>query len=104
MECSLWFILWGGAVKKTKKREYGFAELKIKTQKGLFKDVDKTTRCWMSHGDSIVKLPAGFKITASTENTEIAATISRPRSCYQNNWRSNKPAACNIKRNRCYFA
>jgi len=72
----------GGTVKKAKKREYGFAELKIKTQKGLFKDVDKTTKCWMSHGDSILKLPAGFKITASTENTEIAATVDKNKNHY----------------------
>jgi len=72
----------GGTVKKAKKREYGFAELKIKTQKGLFKDVDKITKCWMSHGDSIVKLPAGFKITASTENTEIAGTINKNKNYY----------------------
>ncbi len=72
----------GGTVKKTKKREYGFAELKIKTQKDLFKDVDKITKCWMSHGDSTVKLPAGFKITASTENTEIAATVDKNKNYY----------------------
>ncbi|MBC2695870.1 MAG: glutamine-hydrolyzing GMP synthase [Desulfobacteraceae bacterium] len=72
----------GGTVKKAKKREYGFAELKIKTQKGLFKDVDKITKCWMSHGDSTVKLPAGFKITASTENTEIAATVNKNKNYY----------------------
>jgi GMP synthase (glutamine-hydrolysing) len=72
----------GGTVKKTKKREYGFAELKIKTQKGLFKDVDKITKCWMSHGDSTVKLPAGFEITASTENTGIAATVNKNKNYY----------------------
>ncbi|MBW2165796.1 MAG: glutamine-hydrolyzing GMP synthase [Deltaproteobacteria bacterium] len=72
----------GGTVKKAKKREYGFAELKIKTQKDLFKNVDKTTKCWMSHGDSTVKLPAGFKITASTENTEIAATVNKNKKYY----------------------
>jgi GMP synthase (glutamine-hydrolysing) len=72
----------GGTVKKAKKREYGFAELKIKTQKDLFKHVDKTTKCWMSHGDSTVKLPAGFKITASTENTEIAATVNKNKKYY----------------------
>ncbi len=72
----------GGTVKKAKKCEYGFAELKIKTQKGLFKDVDKITKCWMSHGDSTVKLPAGFKITASTENTEIAATVNKNKNYY----------------------
>jgi len=72
----------GGTVKKAKKREYGFAELKIKIQKDLFNNVDKTTKCWMSHGDSILKLPAGFKITASTENTEIAATVNKNKNYY----------------------
>ena len=69
----------GGTVKKAKKREYGFAELKIKTQKGLFKDVDKITKCWMSHGDSIVKLPEEFQTTASTENTKVAATVNKDK-------------------------
>jgi GMP synthase (glutamine-hydrolysing) len=72
----------GGTVKKAKKREYGFAELKIKIQKDLFNNVDKITKCWMSHGDSILKLPAGFKITASTENTKIAATVNKNKNYY----------------------
>ena len=72
----------GGTVKKAKKREYGFAELKIKTQKNLFNNVDKITKCWMSHGDSIVKLPAGFEIAGSTENTEIAATVNKNKNYY----------------------
>ena len=63
----------GGTVQRAGKREYGFAELKIKKPEGLFKGVNKISTCWMSHGDSIVKLPAGFKITASTANTKIAA-------------------------------
>ena len=65
----------GGTVKRARKREYGFAELKVKEQAGLFKDVDQITKSWMSHGDSIEKLPRGFRITASTKNTKIAATV-----------------------------
>lgn len=72
----------GGTVKKAEKREYGFAELKIKIQKDLFNNVDKITKCWMSHGDSTVKLPEGFTITASTENTEIAATVNKHKNYY----------------------
>ena len=72
----------GGTVNKVKKREYGFAELKIKTQKNLFNNVDKIIKCWMSHGDSIVNLPAGFEIAGSTENTEIAATINKNKNYY----------------------
>ncbi|MGM0418238.1 MAG: glutamine-hydrolyzing GMP synthase [Thermodesulfobacteriota bacterium] len=62
----------GGKVECTEKREYGFAELQIKNSSGIFKNItDKTV--WMSHGDSVVKLPQGFEVTASTNNTEIAA-------------------------------
>ncbi len=72
----------GGTVKKAKKREYGFAELKVKEQKGLFKAIGEKTKTWMSHGDSIAKLPRGFKITASTENTKIAATVQVEKHLY----------------------
>jgi GMP synthase (glutamine-hydrolysing) len=36
----------------------------------------------MSQGDSILKMPGGFKITASTENTRIAAAENRRRGLY----------------------
>jgi GMP synthase (glutamine-hydrolysing) len=36
----------------------------------------------MSHGDSIIKLPRGFKITASTENTPIAAMAHPQKKLY----------------------
>jgi GMP synthase (glutamine-hydrolysing) len=63
----------GGRVEQAAKREYGFAELLVKKEKGIFKGIDKKTQCWMSHGDKIGKLPAGFVLTASTENAPIAA-------------------------------
>lgn len=72
----------GGKVKQASKREYGFAELKIKRQTGLFKDTSRPTECWMSHGDSITKPPEGFIITASTENTPIAAIANRKKQLY----------------------
>jgi GMP synthase (glutamine-hydrolysing) len=72
----------GGTVKSAQKREYGFAELNVINQTGLFKDVEKNTKTWMSHGDSIEKLPSGFKITASTENTRIAATVHPDKNLY----------------------
>jgi len=69
----------GGAVKRAERREYGFAELKIKRPTGVFKDIQKKTQVWMSHGDSIQRLPAGFTISASTENTTVAAAAHRNR-------------------------
>jgi GMP synthase (glutamine-hydrolysing) len=72
----------GGTVKRAQKREYGFAELNVKEQKGLFNGVDQKTKSWMSHGDSIEKLPLGFRITASTKNTKIAATVHDKKNLY----------------------
>jgi GMP synthase (glutamine-hydrolysing) len=63
----------GGRVERARKREYGFAELSIADPGGLFKGIEPTTTCWMSHGDSIRKLPPGFRITAATPNTPLAA-------------------------------
>jgi len=59
--------------RQAQRREYGLAELHVNDKKGVFYETNSTTPCWMSHGDSISYLPEGFKITASTENTKIAA-------------------------------
>ena len=72
----------GGNVKKSAKREYGFAELKIKSARNLFKSVGRSTQCWMSHGDSITRLPAGFKVTGTTDNTPIAAAVDLKNKFY----------------------
>jgi GMP synthase (glutamine-hydrolysing) len=72
----------GGKVIGSNKREYGFAELLVKKQKGMFTGVNKKTQCWMSHGDSIGALPAGFVITASTANTPVAAAEDVKRNFY----------------------
>ena len=72
----------GGSVKKTGKREYGFAELEINDKKNIFKEIESKTTCWMSHGDSIEKLPAGFMITASTSNTRAAAIADTNKKMY----------------------
>ncbi|MBW2517481.1 MAG: glutamine-hydrolyzing GMP synthase [Deltaproteobacteria bacterium] len=66
----------GGTVKRAGRREYGFAELHIKRQSGVFKGLSKKTQCWMSHGDSIQRLPQGFTILGSTENTVVAAAAN----------------------------
>jgi len=71
----------GGEVKRAQRREYGFAEFTIKNEKQILKGIDITT-CWMSHGDSIVKLPSGFMTIASTDNTEIAAIAHRNKKIY----------------------
>jgi GMP synthase (glutamine-hydrolysing) len=72
----------GGTVNKAHKREYGFAELRIKKETGLFKGIPANTVCWMSHGDSITKLPRGFQSTATTDNTNYAATANPRKRFY----------------------
>ena len=72
----------GGNVEHAGKREYGFAEFEVKKQEDIFQNVDKKTKCWMSHGDSIVKLPRGFSIAGSTTNTRIAAVTNKKKNLY----------------------
>jgi GMP synthase (glutamine-hydrolysing) len=72
----------GGTVQQAKKREYGFAELIIHGQAGLFADLKPKNQCWMSHGDAIESLPAGFTVTASTDNTPIAAISHSQKRLY----------------------
>ena len=72
----------GGEVKGTNKREYGLANLIITDEANIFSKVKDKTPCWMSHGDSVVRLPDGFDIIASTENTRIAAVAHKERKFY----------------------
>ena len=39
----------------------------------LLSSIPDQSQVWMSHGDSISKLPNGFTITAVTDNTPVAA-------------------------------
>jgi GMP synthase (glutamine-hydrolysing) len=72
----------GGKVRRAEKREYGFAELSIKDLTGMFHGLEKKTKCWMSHGDTVGRLPKGFRVTASTPNTRVAATEDAARNFY----------------------
>jgi GMP synthase (glutamine-hydrolysing) len=72
----------GGEVKQARKREYGFAELSIHATSGPFKAIPEQSQVWMSHGDSIAKLPPGFEVTAVTGNTPVAAMADHQRRFY----------------------
>jgi GMP synthase (glutamine-hydrolysing) len=63
----------GGKVEKSNKREYGRAQLRIKKQDILFKDIDDNSQVWMSHSDSITQLPVNFELLADTESIPVAA-------------------------------
>lgn len=65
-------FLRSGKVTPTKKREYGFASLKINNRKGVLKGIEDNSRVWMSHGDKVIKIPTDFNVSAVTENCETA--------------------------------
>jgi len=63
-----------GEVAPSDSREYGRAKLGfIDHDCPLFQDVSLHTQVWMSHGDTITKLPENFKVVASTEDVNFAA-------------------------------
>jgi len=64
----------GGEVKPSSTREYGRANLGfIESENPLMKKVSSDSQVWMSHGDTITKIPENFDIIASTENVQVAA-------------------------------
>lgn len=64
----------GGEVLPSKIREYGRATLKsINSTDRLFKDIPMASTVWMSHADTIAKIPDNFEILASTSDVRVAA-------------------------------
>lgn len=64
----------GGEVNPSETREYGRANLTfIDTHLSLFREMTHYTQVWMSHGDSIIKLPENFDVIASTPSVKVAA-------------------------------
>ena len=64
----------GGNVEPAGTREYGPANLaSFDKENPLFKGFEEHSQVWMSHGDTITKLPEGFKVIASTDKVVNAA-------------------------------
>ena len=64
----------GGEVAPSGTREYGRAMLTVaEPNDPLLKGLSATTQVWMSHGDTIVRVPENYKIIASTESVRVAA-------------------------------
>lgn len=69
---------YGGRVQRSEKREYGKASLsKIHRPDGFLSEVPVGSQVWMSHGDTIVEIPAQFELLASTDSVEVAAYRSK---------------------------
>ncbi|HEY6982520.1 glutamine-hydrolyzing GMP synthase, partial [Reyranella sp.] len=75
----------GGTVESGHHREFGRAEVEVKANSALFKDVwqpGDRKQVWMSHGDRVTRLPAGFSVIATSENAPFAAISDEKRHYY----------------------
>ena len=67
----------GGQVQRADRREYGPAELELREELRdgslLFAGLPKRIKIWMSHGDHVLALPAGFHVTGATGSSLSAA-------------------------------
>ena len=63
----------GGAVESAERREYGHATVIVDEDAGLFDRLPRELSVWMSHGDVITQLPAGFRPIAHSLNSRYAA-------------------------------
>jgi GMP synthase (glutamine-hydrolysing) len=72
----------GGDVMAADHREYGPATVTITAEDGLFVGLEREQPVWMSHGDSITRLPDGFRSTAQTDSTPYAGLAAPDRNLY----------------------
>ena len=75
----------GGRVVSTEEREFGRATLKVIDNCTLFEGlwrIDEKYQVWMSLGDSISKLPKGFKTVGESGNAPFAAIADDGRKFY----------------------
>ncbi len=63
----------GGKVDPSDTREYGRANLAYTNMNSdLVKDMTLGSQVWMSHGDTITKVPESFEVIASTSDVKVA--------------------------------
>jgi GMP synthase (glutamine-hydrolysing) len=80
----------GGQVENARAREFGYAEVRARGHSKLLEGIEDRVNSerhglldvWMSHGDKVTALPAGFKVIASNESTPIAAMADEARGFY----------------------
>ena len=80
----------GGGVAASSLREFGYARVRARGHSRLLRDIQDEVNTeghglldvWMSHGDKVDELPAGFKRIASTDNAPIAGMADEERGFY----------------------
>jgi GMP synthase (glutamine-hydrolysing) len=79
--CQLIAAQLGGEVRRTGTGEYGRTPVNIVDSSVLFANLPVEQEVWMSHGDSIVAAPAGFRVTAASA-APVAALEDAERAIY----------------------
>lgn len=80
----------GGSVANSEKREFGYAQVKVRAKGPLLKEItdhltdqgESVLDVWMSHGDKVSTLPDGFELLASSESAPISAMQDLSRNLY----------------------
>ncbi len=72
----------GGSVKPGLKREYGKAMMSITKDSPLFKGLAPDLQVWMSHGDKVEAMPAGFEAVAESDNCPFATMQNLERNIF----------------------
>jgi GMP synthase (glutamine-hydrolysing) len=80
----------GGKVEAGKVREFGFAQVRARGHTKLLDGIEDSRsaeghgllRVWMSHGDKVVEMPAGFSLMASTAACPVAGMADERRRFY----------------------
>jgi len=75
----------GGRVEGGHAREFGRADVEIKAPSRLYEgvwEVGGRYPVWMSHGDRVTELPAGFEVVATSPNAPFAIAVDEERRVY----------------------
>ena len=72
----------GGQVISSDNKEFGHAEITLKADSIIFKDLDQKLNVWMSHGDQVQDLPDNFTLIASTDSAPVAAMQHHAKSIF----------------------
>ncbi|MBN2036295.1 MAG: glutamine-hydrolyzing GMP synthase [Chitinispirillaceae bacterium] len=75
-------LLSGGRVARGEIREYGRATLRIVKDTPLFSGIERSQQVWMSHGDTVERLPPHFEVLGSTSDCVAAAMGDEKRRIY----------------------
>lgn len=73
----------GGKVEAADDSEYGRADIEVtKDDAVMFAGLPKKEYVWMSHGDRVAAVPAGFDVVATSKNCPISAMANNAEKLY----------------------